>query len=111
MTLMIQLLWAAMMLTFLAGGVMYAFRPQVGIALLKKALVLLLMLLIGPSLVSSAMAQVPLSTVVLLLAGGSVAAYVYLSRHHQAKGQGHRHASGVSNAERQPQLPHEGDQE
>src|ERR1700730_15177636 len=50
---LIELLWAAMILLFLAGAVAYAFDSHVGVALLKRSLVLLVVLLVGPSLIAT----------------------------------------------------------
>ena len=45
MRLITDLLWAAMFLLFLAGALTYAFRPHLGLDLLKRSAVLLVVLL------------------------------------------------------------------
>jgi hypothetical protein len=103
-----QILWATMLLLFLAGAVTYAFSPHTGLKLLKQALVVLAVLPVGPSLLSAAVAEISPMMLVVLGAVGSIAAYWYLT-HHTAKDSGHRPGSGAAHAERQPHLPPEQD--
>ena len=107
---LIELLWAAMILLFLAGAVAYAFDPHVGVALLKRSLVLLVVLLVGPSLIATVFGQIPSIMWIVAGAGASIAAHWYLT-HHSAKRSSHGSGSGASHAERQPHLPHEQDEE
>ena len=104
MTAITQVLWAAMMLLFLAGAVVYAFNPHLGANLLKRSLVLLLVLLVGPSLIRTVIAEIPLSIVLVLGAAASISAYWYVTN--QSAKDSKQHGSGSPHAERQPRLPY-----
>jgi hypothetical protein len=103
MALLMEVLWALMLLLFLAGAVTYAFQPQVGRSLLKRSIILLAAILIGPSLIHSAFDQIPGPLLAVLLVAASLIAYAILS--HSSKAAKHHHGSGVSHAERQPHVP------
>jgi hypothetical protein len=106
MGLLFQLLWAVMLLLFFAGCLAYAFSPHLGLGLFKKAAVLLVIVLIGPSLLNAAIAEIPLWVLILLLAGASIGAYHWLTQH-GAKAVKQGHVPGASHAERHPHLPQE----
>src|SRR5438046_7457928 len=110
MTIILEVLWAAMMLLFLAGAISYAFRPQLGLDLLKRALVLASILLVGPSILHSALDQIPACVLVILVSAASLAAYYHLTNTsgHKPK---HQVSTSTRHAERQPRLPHHEEQE
>ena len=110
MAIVFAILWIVMLLLFFGGCVVYAVRPHAGKEFLKRASVLLAVLLIGPSLLRSAMAAIPLWVLILLGAAGSVAAYAYLT-HLNGNTSPHRRSPGASHAERHPKLPHHEDPE
>ena len=103
MQVITQILWAAMMLLLFGGAIAYAFDRHLGIQLFKRALMLLLAVLLGPSLVSAALAAIPLPVLLVLGAASSIAAYHYVTSH--AKGAKRSHGQGASHAERHPLLP------
>lgn len=106
MIIIVQVLWTAMLLLFFAGAVTYAVSSHAGVKLLKRSLVLAAVLLIGPSLLSSAFAEIPTVVKVFLGVGLTLAAYFYLTQHSD-KDTKHHGGSNVSHAERQPRLPHQ----
>ena len=110
LTIILEVLWAAMMLLFIAGAISYAVQPQLGRDLLKRAVILMAVLLVGPSIVRSAIEQVPAWVLVILGAAASLAAYYHLTN---TSGQKTKHQVGAStrHAERQPRLPHHEEQE
>ena len=106
MILLFQCLWAILLLVFFAGCLAYAFNRYLGLALLKRAAILLGVILIGPSLVGTALGAIPPIVLVPLLGGASLAAYFYLTSH-ATKGKQHD-GQRASHAERQPRMPHQG---
>ena len=110
MTIILEVLWAAMMLLFMAGAISYAVQPQLGRELLKRALILMAVLLVGPSILRSALDQIPSWVLMLLVPAASLAAYYHLTN---TSGHKSKHQVGAStrHAERQPRLPHHEEQE
>ena len=106
-TLITQTLWAIMLLLFLAGALTFAFNRHLGLDLLKRSAVLLAVVLIGPSLLSSAVSQIPFPVLLLFGIGACLAAYGYVTSRSKSAKSGH--GSRASHAERQPHLPHEQD--
>ena len=106
MLLIVEVLWAILLLLFFAGCLAYPFNRHLGLALLKRAAILLGVILIGPSLVMAALGAIPPGVLVLLLGGASIAAYFYLTSH-ATKGKQHD-GQRASHAERQPRVPHQG---
>jgi hypothetical protein len=100
--LIIQLLWAAGVLVFIAGAVIYAFNSHLGLLLLKRSLLLFAVVLIGPNLLSNAFGVIPVSVLVLVGVGLSVASYYCVT----TRAQKHEPHSGASHPERKPKLPH-----
>ena len=98
------------MLLFIAGAISYAVQPQLGRDLLKRAVVLMAVLIVGPSILSSAIEQVPAWAIVILVTAASLAAYYHLTNTsgHKPK---HRVGASTRHAERQPRLPHHEEQE
>jgi hypothetical protein len=105
MGLISQVLWAGVLLLFFAGAVTYALNRHLGVDLLKRAAVLLAVLLIGPSLVSTAISELPFPILVLFGIGASLAAYSYLAN--CSSKANHKKGSHTSHAERHPRLPNE----
>jgi hypothetical protein len=108
-TIILEILWAAMALLFIAGAISYAVQPQLGRDLLKRAIVLATVLLVEPSIVRSALDQIPAWILVILVAAASLAAYYHLTNTsgHKPKQVG----ASTRHAERQPRLPHHEEQE
>ena len=46
LSLATTLLWVGLLVLFLAGAVAYAFKPQLGVELLKRSAILMLLLLL-----------------------------------------------------------------
>ena len=93
-----------MLLLFFAGAVTYAFSPHLGLKLLKQSAVFLGVLLVGPSLVTAAIQDIPLPVLLFLGLGASLTAYWYVTEH-WSKSSRHASGSGASHAERKPLLP------
>ena len=107
MVLLWQVVWAIMLLLFLAGAVTYALRPHFGLELIKRAAVLVGVLLIGPSLVLSILSAIPFWLFIVIAVGASLAAYQHVTA---SKKDQHRHGASSAHAERHPRLPHGGDE-
>ena len=108
MFLILQVLWAVLLLLFFAGCLAYMFNKHLGLMLWKRSAVLLGVILIGPSLVTTAFSEIPTIVLVLLGSVASVAAYFYVTNHATHNKPQH---SRISHAERQPRVPHQQRQE
>ena len=104
MSFLTEVLWAASVLLFLAGCLSYMFSPRLGAKLFKRSAILLAVLVIGPSLMSTAMSQISPFDLVLTGAAASLAAYLYLTISGKA-GRREPPQKGASFSERQPKLP------
>ena len=104
MSVIMPVLWSIMILLFLAGGVSFVFNRHLGMDLLKRALVLVAVLTVGPSLLSTALSGIPTWVLVVLGILASFAAYGYLTASAAKSKQAHG-SSHQTHAERQPRLP------